>query len=202
MKPNVGMVYPVAAPIDSYVAGSGISYEDGFVVCEARAATINWQTADGEFHGDDVLLDADNSVTGYTLDFEGTGLSSTVRGGLLGEVENSAGALVITGAPAPDLGFGFIRVMRDDESGTTVTNYEAWWFYRIKFAHPNEESRTKETSIEWRTPTINGKGMGVWLSESDEYPNFAEHKDFTTLAAAKAYLNAKADISDGEAVTT
>ena len=202
MKPNVGMVYPVAAPIDSYVAGSGISYEDGFVVCEARAATINWNTADGEFHGDDALLDTDNSVTGYTLDFEGTGLSDTVRGGLLGEVEGSSDEMVITGAPAPDLGFGFIRVMRDDAGGSVATTYEAWWFYRIKFAHPNEESRTKETSIEWRTPTINGKGMGVWLSESDEYPNFAEHKDFTTLVAAKSYLNTKADISDGEAVTT
>ena len=202
MKPTVGMVYPVYAPVNVYTPGTSITYSTGAVVAEARAATVTWDRADAEFYGDDALLDTDNSVTGYTLDFEGTGLSDTVRGGLLGEVEGSSDEMVITGAPAPDLGFGFIRVMRDDAGGSVATTYEAWWFYRIKFAHPNEESRTKETSIEWRTPTINGKGMGVWLSESDEYPNFAEHKDFTTLAAAKAYLNAKADISDGEAVTT
>ena len=40
MKPNVGMVYPVAAFIDSYTPGTGITYEDGFVVAEARGATL------------------------------------------------------------------------------------------------------------------------------------------------------------------
>lgn len=195
MKPNVGMVYPVAAPIDTYTAGTGISYEDGFVVSEARGATINWNTEDGEFYGDDVLLDTANGVTGYSIDFEATGLSDAVRGGLLGEVEGSSDEMVITGAPAPEVGFGFVRVMRDDSSGSVVTNYEAWWFYRIKFAMPNEESRTKESSVEWRTPTVTGKGMGVYLTSSDEYPNFAEHKTFDTLSAAKAYLNTKADIS-------
>lgn len=195
MKPNVGMVYPVAAPVDSYVAGTGISYEDGFVVSEARAATVTWNTEDGEFYGDDVLLDTANGVTGYSIDFEATGLSDSVRGGLLGEDEGSSDEMVITGAPAPDVGFGFIRVMKDDSSGTTVTKYEAWWFYKVKFAHPNEESRTKEGNVEWRTPTINGKGMGVYLSASDEVPNFAKHKDFDSLSTAKAWLNAIADIS-------
>lgn len=195
MKPNVGMVYPVAAPVDSYVAGSGISYEDGFVVSEARAATVSWNTEDGEFYGDDVLLDTANGVTGYSIDFEATGLSDSVRGSLLGEDEESSDEMVITGAPAPDVGFGFIRVMRDDSSGSTETVYEAWWFFKVKFAHPNEESRTKEGSMEWRTPTINGKGMGVYLSASDEVPNFAKHKTFDSLSTAKAWLNAIADIS-------
>lgn len=195
MKPNVGMVYPVAAPVDSYVAGTGISYEDGFVVSEARAATVTWNTEDGEFYGDDVLLDTANGVTGYSIDFEATGLSDSVRGSLLGEDEGNSNEMVITGAPAPDVGFGFIRVMKDDSSGTTVVKYEAWWFFKVKFAHPNEESRTKEGSMEWRTPTINGKGMGVYLSASDEVPNFAKHKDFDSLSTAKAWLNALADIS-------
>lgn len=202
MKPNVGMVYPVAAPVDSYVAGSGISYEDGFVVSEARAATVSWNTEDGEFYGDDVLLDTANGVTGYSIDFEATGLSDSVRGSLLGEDEGNSNEMVITGAPAPDVGFGFIRVMRDDSSGTTVTNYEAWWFFKVKFAHPNEESRTKEGSMEWRTPTITGKGMGVYLSASDEVPNFAKHKTFDTLAAAKTWLNTIADISGGGGTST
>lgn len=198
MKPNVGMVYPVAAAVDTYTAGSGITYDDGFVVSEARGATLTWNTLDGEFYGDDALLDTDNSVTGYTIDFEATGLSDTVRGSLLGEVEGSADEMVITGAPAPEVGFGYVRVMRDNSSGTVQEVFEGWWFYRIRFARPNEEARTKENSIEWRAPTISGKGMGVYLSASDDYPNFVEHKSFTSLSAAKAYLNAKAGISDSE----
>lgn len=195
MKANVGMTYPVAAPIDTYTPYSGISYEDGFVVSEARGANVTWNTEDGEFYGDNVLLDTANGVTGYSIEFEATGLSDTVRGSLLGEVEGSSDEMVITGASAPEVGFGYVKVMRDDSSGSVVETYEAWWYYKVKFAMPNEESRTKENSVEWRTPTITGKGMGVFLSASDEDPNFAEHKTFSSLAAAKSYLNTKADIS-------
>lgn len=201
MKPNVGMVYPVAAPVDEYTAYSGITYEDGFVVSEARGATLTWNALDGEFYGDDSLLDTDNSVTGYTIDFEATGLSDSVRAALLGEVEGSSDELVITGAPSPEVGFGYVRVMRDNSSGTVEETFEAWWFYRVRFARPNEEARTKENSIEWRAPTISGKGMGVYLASTDSYPNFVEHKSFTTLADAKSFLNTKAGISDSAATT-
>lgn len=195
MKPNVGMVYPVAAPVDAYTPYTGITYDDGFVVAEARGATINWETEDGEFYGDDVLLDTANGVLGYTLDFEASGLKDSVRVGLLGEVKDSSDAYHITGKSAPDVGFGFIRVMRDDSSGSTVTTYEAWWFHKLKFGMPNEESRTKERRIEWRAPTISGRGTGVFLTAGAEDPDFAEHKDFATMALAKAYLNGKAGIS-------
>ena len=153
MKPNVGMNYPVAAAISAYTPGSAITYGTGFVVSEARGANLQWETENGEFYGDDVLLDAAKGIIGYTLDFEAAGLSDTVREKLLGEVKSSD-EYSITGADAPDVGFGYIRVMRDNASGSVVENYEGWWFHKIKFGQPNEEARTKERSIEWRTPTI------------------------------------------------
>lgn len=194
MKPNVGMNYPVASVISSYTPGSAITYGTGFVVSEARGASLQWETENGEFYGDDVLLDAAKGIIGYTLDFEAAGLSDTVREKLLGE-EKSTNEYSITGADAPDVGFGYIRVMRDNASGSVVENYEGWWFHKIKFGQPNEEARTKERSIEWRTPTINGTGMGVFLASADEKPKFAVHETFATLAAAKAWLNSKANIS-------
>ena len=195
MKPNVGMMYPVAAPVDAYTPYSGITYDDGFVVSQARGANLTWETADGEFYGDDILLDSENEILSYTLEFEAAGLSDTVRAGLLGEVKGSGDEYKITGASAPDVGFGYIKVMRDDSSGTVVTSYEAWWYYKIKFAQPNEEARTKERTLEWRTPTISGRGAGVFLAAAAEVPDFAEHKTFATLATAKTYLNTKAGIS-------
>ena len=194
MKPNVGMVYPVYAPISTYVPGTGVTYGTGAVVAEAREASVSWDRADGEFYGDDTLLDTENGVMGYTIDFEPTGLSDTIRAALLGEVLASS-EYAITNAASPDVGFGYVRVMREnDNNGVVSTVYEAWWYYKIKFGISSEETRTKEKSIEWRTPKLSGKGMGVQLDSSGTL-TYAKHETFTTLANAKSYLNTKAGIS-------
>ena len=194
MKPNVGMVYPVCAPVNTYTPGTGITYSTGSVVSEARGATINWDRADGEFYGDDVLLDSDNGVTGYTIDFEPAGLSDAVRATLLGEVVANTSESTITDAASPYVGFGYIRVMRDNSSGTVVTNYEAWWYYRVQFSVSSEETRTKEQNIEWRVPTLSGKGTGVQLDSTDT-KTFAVHETFDSFSDAKTWLKAKASIT-------
>ena len=194
MKPNVGMVYPVCAPVNTYTPGTGITYSAGSVVSEARGATINWDRADGEFYGDDVLLDSDNGVLGYTIDFEPAGLSDAIRATLLGETVLNTSEYNITDAAAPYVGFGYIRVMRDNSSGTVVTNYEAWWYYRVQFSVSSEETRTKERNIEWRTPTLSGRGTGVRLDSADTV-TFAVHETFDSYTDAKTWLNAKASIT-------
>ena len=80
--------------------------------------------------------------------------------------------------------------MRD--KGTV--KYEGWWFYKVKFGVTSEETRTKERSIEWRVPTLQGVGAGVTLDSSGTL-SFAQHKTFDDLASAKAYLNSKAGIT-------
>ena len=193
MKPNVGMVYPVCAPVATYTPGTSITYSAGSVVSEARGATVNWDRADGEFYGDDILLDSDNGVLGYTIDFEPAGLSDAIRKTLLGETQSTSEYSITDGA-APYVGFGYIRVMRDNSSGAVVTNYEGWWYYRVQFSVRSEETRTKERNIEWRTPTLSGRGTGVRLSSGDTV-TFAVHQTFDTYEAAKTWLNAKASIT-------
>lgn len=193
MKPNVGMVYPVASAVSAYTPGTSITYGTGFVIAEARGATVNWERSDSEFYGDDVLLDTDNGVTGYTIDFEPTGLSDTVRQNLLGEVKATS-EYSITDAAAPDVGFGYIRVMREDGTTSVETTYEGWWYYKVKFSVSSEETRTKEKDLEWRTPTLSGKGAGVQLSSGDAL-TFAVHQSFSTMAAAKTWLKGKAGIT-------
>ena len=194
MKPNVGMVYPVCAPVATYTPGTSITYSAGSVVSEARGATINWDRADGEFYGDDILLDSDNGVLGYTIDFEPAGISDAIRATLLGEVVLNTSEYNVTDAAAPYVGFGYIRVMRDNATGTVVTNYEAWWYYRVQFSVSSEETRTKERNIEWRVPTLSGRGTGVQLDSSDTL-TFAVHKSFETMSDAKTWLNGKASIT-------
>ena len=194
MKPNVGMVYPVCAPVATYTPGTGVTYSAGSVVSEARSASISWDRADGEFYGDDVLLDSDNGVLGYTIDFEPAGLQDAIRATLLGETVLNTSEYNITDAAAPYVGFGYVRVMRDNSTGTVITNYEAWWYYRVQFSVNSEETRTKERNIEWRVPTLSGRGTGVQLDSSDTL-TFAVHKSFETMSDAKTWLNGKASIT-------
>ena len=189
MNANVGMQYLVVATVATYTPGASISYSAGSNFAEAVSASLSWDRADGHFYGDDVELDSDNSVLGYTIDIEPSGLSDTARGTLLGETV-STGEYTISNAPAPDVGFGYIRVMRNKG----VTSYEGWWFYKAKFGISSEETRTKERNIEWRVPTLQGVGAGVSLDSSGKL-NFAQHKTFTTLSDAKSYLNGKAGIT-------
>lgn len=191
MNANVGMVYPVAAPVSAYTPGTGITYGSGSNFAEAVSAALSWERADGHFYGDDVELDSDNGVLGYTIDFEPTGLSDAARALLLGEVKATSGnTYTITDAAAPDVGFGYIRVMRN--KGTV--SYEGWWYHKVKFGISSEETRTKERTVEWRVPTLQGVGAGVSLDATGVLA-FAEHETFTTLTAAKAWVNTKANIT-------
>ena len=197
MKANVGMSYAVAAPVETYTPYSGITYDDGFVVCEARGADVSWETEDGEFRGDNIVLDTANGILGYTIEFETAGLKDTVRANLLGEVKDSNDVYHITGASAPDVGFGYVKTMRetDDDTGIVTETYEVMWYHKVKFGQPTEQARTKENSMEWRTPTISGKGAGVFLDSDATDPDYVEHKTFDTMTAAKTYINTKAGIS-------
>lgn len=189
MNANVGMQYPVYSPVTAYTPGTSITYGTGAVVAEAVSASVSWERADGRFYGDDVQLDSDNGVLGYTIDFEPTGLSDAVRAGLLGETVASS-EYTINSDAAPDVGFGYIRVMRS--KGTV--SYEGWWYHKLKFSVSSEETRTKERNIEWRVPTLNGVGDGVSLDSSGVLA-FATHRTFDTLAGAVAYVNGKANIT-------
>jgi len=191
MNANVGMVYPVAATVQTYTPGSPIGYKSGSGsnFAEAVSATLSWERADGHFYADDVELDSDNSILGYTIDFEPSGLSDTARALLLGETVNSQ-EYSIEDSPAPDVGFGYVRVMRD--KGTV--KYEGWWFHKLKFGISSEETRTKERNIEWRVPTLQGVGSGVLLDNTGKM-KFAIHKAFDSLSSAKSWLNGKAGIS-------
>ena len=194
MNANVGMLNPVVATVATYTVGTSITYNTGKKIAEAVSASINWNRSDGRFYGDDVLLDSDNGVTGYTIEFEPTGLTDEVRGYILGETVQTS-EYTITDAASPDVGFGFVHVMRStNTSGNVVDSYEGWWFMRVKFGVTGEQTRTKEQTTEWRVPTLTGIGAGVQI-DSSMVNKYAQHKTFTDKASAIAYVKTKAGIS-------
>lgn len=193
MNANVGMVYPVFSKVSAYVPGTSITYGTGKVAAEAVSASVSWNRNDGHFYGDDIELDSDNGVTGYTISFEPSGLADSIRADLLGETLASS-EYSVTDAAAPDIGFGYVRVMRSTGQTGVTTSYESWWYYKLKFSIGSEEARTKEASIEWRVPTLDGIGTGISLDATGTL-KFAVHQTHATLAAAKSWLNSKAGIS-------
>ena len=190
---NVGMMYPVFAPISAHTEGSMPTYGTGVVIHEARNCNISKTYNDNPLYGDDRIVDDDNCLTALTASFEPTGLSDSDRMLLFGENEISVGGLtcqVESDNETPYGGFGYIRKMRD--SG--VVKYEAWIILKIKFQEESQNTATKEGSISWNTPTLNGRAAGVYIDNTGKL-RWRVHETFETIAAAKSWINTVLNVS-------
>ena len=193
-RPNVGMMYPVFAPLTSHTDGSMPVYGTGVVIQEARNCTITKTYNENPLYGDDRIVDDDNGLQALTASFEPTGLSDADRVLLFGEkvAEVSTG---VTGQwegdnATPYGGFGYIRKMRDNG----VKKFEAWIILKIKFTEDSQATATKEGSISWGTPTLNGRAAGLYIDNTDEI-KWRVHYTFDTIAAAKAWINTILNVS-------
>ena len=192
-NPNVGMIYPVWAPMTAHTDGAMPTYGTGRVLQEARNATVNKEYANNPLYGDDRIVDNDNGMIGLTISFESTGLSDSDRVAVLGEVQYGTSGVSgqwETDKETPWGGFGYIRKMR--ENGTK--KYEAWWTLKIKFQEESQVTSTREGQITWNTPTLNGRAASLYVDSGDD-AKFRLHKTFTAIADAKNWLKGYANIT-------
>lgn len=193
---NVGMMYPVFAPITAHTDGSMPTYGTGVVIQEARNATVNKTYNNNPLYGDDTIVDDDNGLTELTCSFEPTGLTDADRVLLFGEtVAAVPGHTGLTGQwegdnETPYGGFGYIRKMRENGE----RKFEVWIILKIKFQEESQATNTKEGSITWGTPTLNGRAAGIYVDSSDEI-KWRLHYTFDTIAAAKSWLNTILNVS-------
>lgn len=185
-NPNIGMMYPVWAPIATCVDGSMPTYGTGRLLQEARTANVTKEISNNPLYGDDRVVDDDNGITGLTVSFESTGLTMEDRVSVLGEEIVNTDEQWESDVSTPYGGFGYIRVMR--ENGTV--KYEAYHILKIKFQEESQETATREGAIQWRTPTLNGRAVGCDVDGSGKL-RFRKHKVFTSASAAKTWLNTK-----------
>ena len=192
-NPNVGMMYPVFAKITTHTDGSMPTYAAGVVIQEARNATITKTYNDNPLYGDDRIVDDDNGLLSMTCSFEPTGLSDTDRKLLFDEDEIAVGGLTCQAESdneTPYGGFGYIRKMRLNG----VKKFEAWIILKIKFTEESQATATKEGSISWGTPTLNGRAAGLYIDSSDKQ-RWRVHETFDTIAAAKSWINTVLNVS-------
>ena len=190
---NVGMMYPVWAELDSHTEGTMLTYKTGHVIQEARNATVTRNYNDNPLYGDDRIVDNDNGLNSLTISFESTGLSDEDRKLLLGEEDYGTSGVSgqwVSDNETPWGGFGYIRKMRLNGE----KSFEAWITLKIKFQEESQATATKEGSISWGTPTLNGTAAGLYVDESDKL-RYQLHKTFTTISAAKDWLNMMLNVS-------
>ena len=192
-NPNVGMMYPVFAPITTHTDGTMPTYGTGVVIQEARNATITKTYNDNPLYADDRIVDDDNGLQAMICSFEPSGLTDSDRKLLFGEEDMSIGGLtcqVESDNETPWGGFGYIRKMRDNG----VKKFEAWIILKIKFQEESQATSTKEGQITWGTPTLNGRAASI-VSDSTGKDRFRVHETFDTVSAAKSWINTVLNVS-------
>ena len=64
----------------------------------------------------------------------------------------------------------------------------------MKFTEESQATSTKEGSISWNTPTLNGRAAGLYIDSSDQI-SWRVHHTFDTIAAAKSWINTVLNVS-------
>ena len=188
----IGMRYVVAAKISSYTAGSAPTYAAGMVIGKAISGNLTINRNDNPLYADDAIAEDDRGVTGMSLELGLDDLLEPAAAylGLVKESGSGENTVYYDSSKSPeDVGVGYIRVRR--KNGADV--FQACWMYKAVFALESEESQTKGETIEWQTPTINGRGAAIDIDGSGDLV-FRVRKNFTTFDAAKTYLDGLAGI--------
>lgn len=186
----IGMRNPIFAPITARTDGSAITYGTPLVIGPGVRAEVTFEVADNPDYGNDVIINNDKGVNGYSITMETTSITKEGRAAVLGwkPVTGTGSSSTvqyydITDAAPPEGGLGFIRVAMEEG----VRSYEAFFFHALQCSSGGENASTKERQIAWNHPTINASGIGVYIDNSGEAKHF-RWMEFSTEAAATAWI--------------
>ena len=189
----IGMRKPQFAPITTRTDGSAITYGTPIVLGPAVSANLTFDVADNPDCGDDVIIDNDKGINGYSITLETNDITAEGRAKCLGWTEKTTGTTTVTvthyevgdGAP-PEGGLAYIRV----KMFKGVRKYEAFFFHAVQCSSGGENASTKQKQITWNHPTINASGIGVYL-DSTGVARYFDWMQFDTASAAQNWINGK-----------
>ena len=193
--PKIGIMKPTFARITAETENAAITYAAGKVFAHATEASVTYQKNDSTLHADDTVQESDTSVTGAEITLGLDDIAEEYQTDLLGVAKSGlAGAeeYEITSESAPYVGVGYVEVRKRNH----VISYMANWFHKVQFGVPDESAKTKAEKIEFQTPTIKGKAMGVYLDDTGVL-RYKTSKPCTTLTAALSWLATKANMAAG-----
>lgn len=186
----VGLEYPVCAPIDQENESAEPTYKPGLVVGRAMSADVSYDRSDEEMYADNVLAESDNSILGGTVTLGVDRLLPEAKVMILDMVKAQDGTITEYGDASPYVGFGYIRNLR--YKGKPIIT--AYWIYKVQFGPSNESASTKQRNTQFSGESVEGNMMPI-VVDATEKPAVRKHKEFETVAAAKAWLNGLAGIT-------
>ena len=194
----IGMRHVVGAVITAETAGSEPTYGtsgSGFDIGKAITGNLTINRNTTPLYADDAIAEDDNGINSMDLELGLDDLLEDVQGkmGLLKETTAGSPAVTTyyeTSEAAKNIGLGYERVRRKNG----VTKFQAIWIYKVLFSRNNENSQTKGESIEWNTPTINGRCAGLNVDGSNAL-SFRKIRVFDTESEANTWLDGLANIT-------
>jgi len=157
------------------------------LLAKAIQADLSIAVNEVKLYADNAVAESDKSFRDGTITLGIDDLNDTVQVDLLGHTKDEqTGEITAKGDDNnPFVGVGFISISKNNNN----QKYRAVWLTKVQFAEPNDSNQTKGENTSFSTPTLTGTIMiddnGVWKQENS----------FTTLEAAKNYLNQKAGIT-------
>jgi phi13 family phage major tail protein len=191
---KIGLYYPVYAKIEKEEYGVAPTYGTGATIGKAITAdkTINFN--DNPLYADGAIAENDRSFSDGSIKFGVDDITLKTTADLLGasytEATETEPEKIVraSGNTAPYVGVGYYK----KGVKNNVPYFEGTWLHKIQFAPFGETAKTKEKSIEWQTPEIEGSIMVV-----DGYAEgaYEETVRFTTETEVREWLNTKANIT-------
>ena len=184
----IGMRKPIFAPITARTDGAAITYGTPLVLGPAVSANLTFDVADNPDYGDDVIIDNDKGLNGYSITMETNNITPEGRAACLGwKPVTGTGSSVthydVTDEAPPEGGLGYIRV----SMFKGVRKYEAFFFHALQCSSGGENASTKQRQNTWNHPSINASGIGVYIDNSGEAKYF-KWMEFETEAAALSWI--------------
>lgn len=198
---HIGMKHPVAAPWKK-----GNTYGEGFVVGKAMNFTGTPNKNDTTLYADDGAAETDLSVRDWGTSIGVDDITLKVHADLLGHEYTAEKAAegdgeatpesmeIGTDDVAPYFGVGFYKRRRKNN----ITSFTVIWLYKVQHSEPTENAETKGESVNFQTPTIEGKAFPVEVTGADGTKRMSVGKKllFKTEKEAAAWLDKQANIKD------
>lgn len=190
----IGMRKPQFAAVSgTRTDGSAITYGTPIVLGPAVSANVSFDVADNPDYGDDVIIDNDTGINGYSIALEVNDITAAGRAACLGwkKVMSTVTTTDVDHYEAnddapPEGGLAYIRV----KMFKGVKKYEAFFFHCLQCSSGGENASTKQKQITWNHPTINASGIGVYIDSTGKARYF-DWMEFETESAAQTWINGK-----------
>lgn len=214
---QIGLRYPVAAPIVQYQENGLPIYGAGFYIGRMVKADKTYDKNDASLYADDGRVEYDAGITAVNLSLEVDGLGThksafeetpiKVEATLLGaeyqKTNVSSGSsptvtetMELAGDDvAPYFGVGYYKTDVIDGK----KHYFAYVIYKMAFAKPDDSESTKGDKTAFGTKTISGSGMSTDGSDTAPKRYFEKKVECPTEKDAINFLKTTFNIKDATA---